>query len=111
MERQTLLRQLDLLRLKFKPAIIPDNIENERTPIVRMVAAGRFLSRKEGSRVLPVERNLLQIKRARNVAMWPGGGDNASSPPSVPTSLVWPPSSSWSSSRSPASAGWTWVAL
>ena len=54
MERQTLLRQLDLLRLRFKQSIIPKDIENQRTPVVKLV----------------VERNLAQLKRARNIAMY-----------------------------------------
>ena len=53
-ERQTLLRQLDLLRLKFKQSVIPPDIETQTTPAVRSV----------------VERNLLSLKRCRN----PGSG-------------------------------------
>ena len=48
-ERQTLLRQLDLLRLKFKQSIIPNDIERQKTPVVKLV----------------VERNMIQLKRAR----------------------------------------------
>jgi hypothetical protein len=53
-ERQTLLRQLDLLRLKFKQSVIPADIETQATPAVRLV----------------VERNLLNLKRCRNLAMY-----------------------------------------
>jgi len=56
-ERQQLLKQLDVLRLKFKEHVIPSNIENQDTRAVRLV----------------VERNLLQLKRARNVAMYRTG--------------------------------------
>lgn len=52
-ERQTLLRQLDLLRVKFRQSIIPNDIETQATAAVRSV----------------VERNLVNLKRARNVAM------------------------------------------
>ena len=48
-ERQALLRQLDLLRVKFRQSIIPDNIEAQATAAVRTV----------------VERNLLNLKRAQ----------------------------------------------
>lgn len=54
MERQTLLRQLDLLRLKFKQSIIPPDIETQATPTVRLV----------------VERNLTNLRRCRNLAMY-----------------------------------------
>ena len=53
-ERQALLRQLDLLRMRFKQSVIPGDIERQRTPVVKMV----------------VERNLVQLRRARNVAMY-----------------------------------------
>ena len=49
-ERESLLRQLDLLRLKFKQSVIPPDIENQATPAVRVV----------------VERNLTNLKRARH---------------------------------------------
>lgn len=73
-ERQQLLKQLDVLRLKFKEHVIPPNIENEDTRAVRLV----------------VERNLLQLKRARNVAMYRTG-----QPRSRVCSVInwgWPPS-------------------
>lgn len=50
-ERETLLRQLDLLRLKFKQSVIPTDIETQTTPAVRLV----------------VERNLVNLKRARTI--------------------------------------------
>lgn len=53
-DRHALLRQLDMLRLKFKENVIPPNIEQEDTQVVRLV----------------VERNLIQLKRARNTAMY-----------------------------------------
>lgn len=53
-ERQTLLRQLDLLRMKFRQSVIPPDIETQTTPAVRLV----------------VERNLVCLRRARNVAMY-----------------------------------------
>lgn len=46
MERETLLRQLDMLRMKFKQSVIPPDVETQHTPVVRMI----------------VERNLLQLK-------------------------------------------------
>lgn len=54
LDRQALLKQLDVLRMKFKENVIPANIEQEETHVVRLV----------------VERNLLQLKRARNTAMY-----------------------------------------
>ena len=53
-EREALLRQLDLLRLKFKQSVIPPDIETQATPAVRLI----------------VERNLVNLKRARNIAMY-----------------------------------------
>ena len=53
-EREALLRQLDLLRLKFKQSIIPPDIETKATPAVRLI----------------VERNLTNLKRHRNTAMY-----------------------------------------
>ena len=46
MERQTLLRQLDVLRLRFKQSIIPKDIEHQKTGVVKLV----------------VERNLARTK-------------------------------------------------
>ena len=80
MERQTLLKQLDLLRIstpshtpcgvptKYKQSIIPEGIEQQVTPVVRLVVI-RVLPHRHGT--LPLERNLIQLKRARNVAMDP----------------------------------------
>lgn len=48
-ERQALLRQLDLLRLKFKQSVIPPDIERQDTTAVRLI----------------VERNLINLKRVR----------------------------------------------
>ena len=89
MERQNLLRQLDLLRLKFKQSIIPTDIEQQHLPVVKMV----------------VERNLAQLKRARNVAMCPGRGCRQPRP--APTSWAWRPSWSSPSSSSCASSAST----
>lgn len=49
-ERQALLRQLDLLRLKFKQSVIPADIERQDTTAVRLI----------------VERNLVNLKRTRD---------------------------------------------
>ena len=51
-ERQALLRQLDLLRMRFNQSVIPGDIEKQRTPVVKLV----------------VEQNLVQLQRARSVA-------------------------------------------
>jgi hypothetical protein len=80
-ERQNLLRQLDLLRLKFKQSVIPQDIETQPTPAVRCI----------------IERNLVNLKRARNIAM-PGAADtdDGACPRSRPrTSSVSPPYSSY----------------
>ena len=53
-ERETLLRQLDLLRLKFKQSVIPPDIEGQTTSAVRKV----------------VERNLVNLKRARDMSFF-----------------------------------------
>lgn len=51
-EREALLRQLDLLRMRFKQSVIPPDVEQRDTAAVRLI----------------VERNLVSLKRTRNVA-------------------------------------------
>ena len=54
MDRQELLQRLDTPRAKFKGSVIPDNIENEKTQVVKAI----------------LERNITNLKRARSVAMY-----------------------------------------
>lgn len=85
MERQALLGQLDLLRLKFKQSsgrpgmhsahprlasVIPVDIEQQHTPVVKMVVERICTFACIQKRQWPGP-NLVQLKRARNVAMDP----------------------------------------